>query len=75
MESTSQTLGGLIDCLRRGIDPVGIVASGPSILDVVPCLELFETFGASIVDIWGVGDKLRRGRRSVGSRHFKWRTG
>ena len=57
------------------INPVRIVTSGTGVLDVVPRLELFETLGAGIVDILSVGDELRRGRRSVGSRHFEWRTG
>ena len=46
---------------------------GPSVLDVVPRLELLETLHTGIVNILGVGDKLRR--RSVGSRHFVWRMG
>ena len=47
----------------------------PSVLDVVPCLELLETLHMGIVNILGVGDELRRRRRIVGSRHFVWRTG
>ena len=65
----------MIDNLRRRIDPIGIVTSGTGVLDVVPRLELLETLGAGIVDILGIGDELRRRRRSVGSRHFGWRTG
>ena len=49
--------------------------SGMSPLDVVPSFELFEALGMSIVDVLGIGDELRRRRRSVGSRHFVWRTG
>ena len=44
------------------------------VLDVVMALEPLEAFRPSIVDILGIGDELRR-RRSVGSRHFKWRMG
>ena len=47
---------------------------GPSILDVVLCLELLEALCPSVVDILGVGDELRR-RRSVGGRHFMWKMG
>ena len=60
---------------RSRINPVGIVASDSSVLDVVPRLELLEALGASIVDILSEGNELRRRRRSVGSRHFEWRTG
>ena len=49
--------------------------SGLSVLDVVAALELLEALRASIVDVLGIGDELRRRRRSVGSRHFEWRTG
>ena len=52
----------------------GIIVSGPSVLKVVSGLELLEALHMSIVDILGIGDKLGR-RRSIGSRHFKWRTG
>ena len=48
--------------------------SGLSILDVVLTLESLEALHAGIIDILGIGDELRR-RRSIGSRHFKWRTG
>ena len=73
LESTPWTLYRLEDHLRWWIDPFGIVASSPSVLDIVLCLELFKAFGASIVDILGVGDEL--GRRSIGWRHFEWRMG
>ena len=48
--------------------------SASSVLDVVAALEPLEALSVSVVDILGVGDELRR-RRSVGSRHFEWRTG
>ena len=48
--------------------------SGSHVLDIVVCLEVFETLCASIVDVLGIGNELRR-RRSVGGRHFEWRTG
>ena len=64
----------MIDDLWRWVDPVGIVPSGTSILDVVPRLELLEPLGMGVVDVLSVGDELRR-RRSVGGRHFEWRTG
>ena len=55
-------------------DTVRIITGGPSILDVESTLELLEALHLSIVNVLGIGDELRR-RRSVGSRHFKWRTG
>ena len=69
-----RTLGGLIDHLRRRINAIGIVASSSCVLDVVPRLELLETLGAGIVDVLSIGDEMGR-RRSVGGRHFEWRTG
>ena len=45
------------------------------ILDVEAALELLEALSASVVDVLGIGNKLGRRRRSVGSRHFKWRMG
>ena len=74
-ESTPRTLHSLIDHLGRRIGPVWIITSSPSILDVVPTLEVLEAFRPSIVNILGIDDELRRRRRSVGSRHFEWRTG
>ena len=70
-----RTFGGLVDNLRRRIDPIGIIVSGTGVLDVVPRLELLEPFGASIVDILSVGDEMGRRRRSNWGRHFEWRTG
>ena len=64
----------MVNDLRSWIYPIGIVASDTSVLDVVPRLELLETLGTGIVDVLSIGDELRR-RRSVGSRHFEWRTG
>ena len=49
--------------------------SGSGILDVVLRLELLEPLSTGIVDLLSIGDELRRGRRSVGGRHFEWRTG
>ena len=65
----------MVNNLRRWIDPIGIVTSGSGVLDVVSRLELLETLGAGIVHVLSVGDELGRRRRSVGSRHFVWRTG
>ena len=70
LESAPQTLNGLIDHLGQQIGPVWIITSGSSVLDIVLCLELLEAFHPSIVNILGVGNELRRRRRSVGSRHF-----
>ena len=64
----------MINNLRRWIDPIGIVPGGPSVLDVVPRLELLKPLGTGIVDVLSIGDELRK-RRRVGSRHFEWRTG
>ena len=69
-ESTPRTLYGLIDHLGRKIYGIWIIAGSPSVLDVVSPLELLKALGASIVNVLGVGNKLRRRRRSVGSRHF-----
>ena len=44
-------------------------------VDIVAALEPLEALRPSIVDILGIGDELRRRSRSVGSRHFEWRTG
>ena len=74
-ESTPRTLDSLIDCLSRQIRSPWIISGDPSVLDIVATLESLEALCLSIVDILGVGDKLRRRRRSIGSRHFKWRTG
>ena len=73
-ESATRTLDGLVDSFGRRVDPVGIVMGGPSLLDVELRLELLEALRTSIVDILGIGHELRR-RRSIGSRHFEWRTG
>ena len=73
-ESTPWTLHSLVNHFGRWISPVGIIMGGPSVLDVELCLELFEALHPGVVDILGVGDELRR-RRSVGGRHFVWRTG
>ena len=74
-ESTPQTLDSLVNRLGQQIGPIWIIAGSPSVLDVVMTLEPFEALRPSIVDILGVGDKLRGRRRSIGSRHFEWRTG
>ena len=73
-ERTPWTLDSLIDRLGRWIDPPRIVAGSSSVLDVVATLELLEALSPRIVNILSIGDELRR-RRSVGSRHFEWRTG
>ena len=74
-EHTPRTLHSLVNHFGRRVDPVWIVVGGPGILDVVPHLELLEALCMSIVNILGIGDELRRIRRSIGSRHFKRRTG
>ena len=74
-ESTPRTLHGLIDRFSQGINPVWIIMGGLSILDIVTHLEVFEALCASIVDILNIGNELGRRRRSVGGRHFEWRTG
>ena len=74
-KGTSWTLDGLINYFGRWVGPIWIITGGPGILDVVPCLELLEALCMGIVDVLGVGNELRRRNRSVGSRHFEWRTG
>ena len=74
-ESAPRTFDDLIDHFGQRVDPVWIIMGGPGILDVVLRLELLEALCASVVNILGVGDKLRGRKRSVGSRHFEWRTG
>ena len=69
-----RTLYSLVNRLSQRIGSIRIIMGGPSILDIVSCLELFETLHPGVVNILGIGDELRR-RRSVGSRHFEWRTG
>ena len=68
-ECAPRTLHCLINCLSQRICPVGIVTGGLGVLNVVPHLEMLKALRLGIVDILGIGDKLRR-RRSVGSRHF-----
>ena len=69
-ESAPWTLYCLVNCLGQRIDPIGIVVSGPRILDIVPRLELFEAFSASVIDVLGIGNELGRRGRSIGDRHF-----
>ena len=69
-EHTPQTLDSLVDCLSQQIIPIGIIAGGPGVLDVVPHLETLEALHASVVDVLGIGNELGRRGRSVGSRHF-----
>ena len=75
MESTPWTFDGLEDHLGRRIRPIRIVMGSTGILDIVMSLETLEALHLGVIDILGIGDKLRRRRRSVGSRHFEWRTG
>ena len=74
-ESTPWTLDSLVYHLGQQIGPIRIVTGGLSILDIVATLESLEALCLSIVNILGIGDELRRRRRSVGGRHFVWRTG
>ena len=69
-KSATRALYRLVGNLRRRINGVGIVASGPRVLDVVLRLELLEALGAGVVDVLSIGDELGRRRRSVGGRHF-----
>ena len=73
-EHIPQTLDSLENCLGRWIGPARIVVGNSGVLDVVVTLESLEALRTSIVDILGIGNELRR-RRSIGSRHFEWRTG
>ena len=74
-ECTPQTLDSLENRLGRRIGPPRIIASAASVLDIVATLESLEPLCAGIVDVLGIGDELRRRRRSVGGRHFEWRMG
>ena len=69
-ESAPQTFNSLVDRLGQRIGCIGIVMGSPSVLDIVSCLELLETLHTGIVNVLGIGNKLRRRGRSVGSRHF-----
>ena len=69
LESTSWTLDSLVNHLSRRIGHIQIIASSSGVLDIVLGLELLEALHTSIVNILGIGDKLRR-RKSVGSRHL-----
>ena len=51
-----------------------IVPGALGILLVVDGFELLEAFGLQVIIVLGEGDERER-RRSVGIRHFKWRTG
>ena len=72
-ERTPQTLDSLVHQLGQRIRPMRIIARDTGVLDVVAALEPHDALRPSIVDILRIGDKLRR--RSIGSRHFEWRTG
>ena len=62
----------VINNLRDWIWSVRIVPGTTSVLLVVEVLELFEPLHLGVVEISSIGDEARR--RSVGSRHFVWRT-
>ena len=51
MESTTRTFDGLVDDFGGRVRRVGIIASGPSVLDVVLRLELLETLSAGVIDV------------------------
>ena len=72
---TPRTFGSLVDILGARIRPTRIVTGGTGILPVVGGLKPLEALHPGVVDILGKADKSRRRRRSIGSRHFKWRTG
>ena len=74
-ERTPWTLNSLVHRLGRRINPPRIVTGASGVLDVVATLESLEALGPSVVDILSIANELRRRRRSVGSRHFEWRTG
>ena len=70
---TPTRLDGVVDIFRRQVSTIRIVPSAASVLLVEDGLVLFEALHIGVVDILGKGHKRRR--RSVGSRHFMWRTG
>ena len=74
MECTPRTFDCLENQFRRRIRSTRIVTSDTGVLDVVAAFEPLEALRPSIVNVLSIGDELRR-RRSVGSRHFEWRTG
>ena len=74
-EYTPRTLDSLENHLGRRISPPWIVVGNTSVLDVVTALEPLEALCPSIVDVLGIGDELRRRKRSIGGRHFVWRMG
>ena len=71
---TPRILNLVINNLQDRIRQVGIIANSTSVPLVVQGLELLESPYSSVVRIGSVGDKARRWK-SVGSRHFVWRTG
>ena len=73
-ERTPRTLNSLVNRLGRRIGPSRIVMSTTGVLDVVVAFEPLKALRPGIVDVLSVADELRR-RRSIGSRHFMWRTG
>ena len=71
---TAWTFGCLVHIFGSRASPSQIVASSTSILVIIRSLKLLEALHLGVIDILGEGDKSGR-RRSIGSRHFKWRTG
>ena len=69
----ARRLDSVVDVFCHQVSPSLIIASNPSILLVVDRMELLEAFCVGVVDVLSIGHK--RSRRSVGIRHFVWRTG
>ena len=72
---TTRTLRSLEDVFGYRVDPPRIIASASGVLDIVGGFEPLKALHPGVIDILGEGDKSRRRRRSIGSRHFEWRTG
>ena len=71
---TSGTLDGIIDVFSCWVGPPRVVIGGTGVLLVEDGFVLFKALHLGVVDVLGKGDESRRrGRRSVGSRHFVWR--
>ena len=70
---TTRTLDSVVYIFCHWVGPPWIIMGSPGILLVENGLVPFEAFHLGVIDILSEGNKS--GRRSIGSRHFVWRTG
>ena len=72
---TTRTFDGIVDISHHQVGPLWIVTSSPGVLLVEDGFVPLEAFQVGVIDVLSVGRKRSRWRRSVGGRHFMWRTG